>query len=238
MYTGDDPRASKVLETKSVSNDLKSSDIASELEKKLHDTISFVGTPEKYCVGVVDMVNSTKVASKLNYENSCLLYAIFLNSMSFIVEQFEGKVIKNVGDALLYYFPKTTNHQNGEFEKVLLCGKVMINSHQQVAEALKKNNLPSIRYRITSDYGTILMADSKTSFNKDLYGSPVNACFKMKSLTEPNSMSIGSDFYQFVKNSTNFNFNNSGTCDLGIAHGYPVFQVVPKIKQMQNSNLN
>jgi adenylate cyclase len=212
-----------------VLNNFKTSEVPLKLGKKLEDTVSFVGKPEQYSVGMVDMVNSTKISSKLSYEKNCLLYAIFLNSMSFIVEQFEGSVVKNVGDALLFYFPNTKNKKNGEFEKVLFCEKVMLDSHQQLMETLKKNNLPSIKYRITADYGTILMADSKTSFIKDLFGSPVNACFKMKSMTEPNSISIGSDFYQFVKDSENFSFRNKGICDLGVGHGYPVFQVEDKL---------
>ncbi len=221
-----------------VSNDIKSSDIDKLLEKKYNDILSFVGKPQGYCIGMVDMVNSTQIASKLNYEKSCLLYGIFLNSMSLIVEQFEGKIVKNIGDALLFYFPRTTAQIRGEFEKVLLCGKVMLSSNHRINEALKKNNLPEVKYRITADYGTVLMADSKTSFNKDVLGSPVNICFKMKSLTEPNSMSIGSEFYQLVKNSDKFNFSERGKCDLGITNEYPIFQVEPTMIQKQTSNLH
>ena len=215
----------------------KTSSVLKTLGKKIGDIITFVGNPQSYCIGMVDMVNSTKITAGIYHEKVSSLYAIFLNSMALIVEQFEGKIIKNIGDSLLFYFPKTKAQNRGELEKVLFCGKVMLQTRYLLNETLKTNNLSSIRYRITVDYGLTLMADSATSFNKDLFGSPVNICFKMKSLTEPNTMSIGFDLYQLVRDSKNFKFREQGVCDLGQTKGYPIYGVESNIDRKESSNL-
>jgi len=215
----------------------KTSSPLKTLGKKIGDIISFVGSPQSYCIGMVDMVNSTKITAGISHDKVCSLYAIFLNSMAQLVEQFEGKIIKNIGDSLLFYFPKTKSQNRGELEKTLFCGKVMLETRNLLNVTLNTNDLPSIGYRITVDYGLISMADSATSSNKDVFGSPVNRCFNMKSLTEPNTLSIGSDLYKLVTNSKHFKFTEQGVCDLGQTRGYPVYGVESSIDKKESSKL-
>lgn len=215
----------------------KTSSALKILGKKIGGIISFVGSPQSYCIGMVDMVNSTKITSGISHKKVCSLYTIFLNSMAQVVEQFEGKIIKNIGDSLLFYFPKIKTRNRVELEKSLFCGKVLLRTRYLLNETLNTNDLPSVGYRITIDYGLISMADSATSSNKDVFGSPVNRCFKMKSLTEPNSMSIGSDLYQLVTDSKNFKFREQGVCDLGQTRGYTIYGVESNIDEKESSNL-
>jgi len=47
----------------------------------------------------------------------------FLNSVSEIIKNYNGRVIKNIGDCLLFYFPKTTGVNNvGVFIETIECG--------------------------------------------------------------------------------------------------------------------
>ena len=71
--------------------------------------VDFSGEPKQYCVGFVDIVNSTQISAHLKQEKMSKYYEIFLNSMANIVEKFGGFVIKNIGDSLLYYFPESSN---------------------------------------------------------------------------------------------------------------------------------
>ena len=71
---------------------------------------SYIVTPKKsenFCVGIVDMVNSTKISASLSNGKISLYYQVFLNSMSEILSRFGGFVVKNVGDCLFYYFPES-----------------------------------------------------------------------------------------------------------------------------------
>src|SRR5919199_1514650 len=72
------------------------------------DQITFINYTHKYCIAIIDIVNSTKITEKLpNSEQIRKYYSIFLNTMASIIKQHNGKVIKNAGDCLIYYFPKT-----------------------------------------------------------------------------------------------------------------------------------
>ena len=39
-----------------------------------------------------------------------IYYSVFINTMAAIVRNFDGTIIKNTGDSLIYYFPKTMGH--------------------------------------------------------------------------------------------------------------------------------
>ncbi len=83
-------------------------------EEKPNYQIAFTGESKNYCVGLIDMVESTKISANLHEREWCKLYEIFLNSMAKILQRFGGVVIKNGGDSLLYYFPDSCR-QNSNY---------------------------------------------------------------------------------------------------------------------------
>jgi class 3 adenylate cyclase len=77
--------------------------------------IRFSGDSIKSCIGFIDLVDSTKntiTMEGLDYIRK--YYSKFINSTSEVVKSYSGKVIKNIGDYLLFYFPKTTDFKNIE----------------------------------------------------------------------------------------------------------------------------
>ncbi|MCH7561801.1 MAG: hypothetical protein IIC67_10640, partial [Thaumarchaeota archaeon] len=76
-------------------------------QKKMNDSylVTFSGKEISVVVGIVDMVDSTKICAKLGPAKASTYYQVFINSMSKILSQYGGVVIKNIGDCLLYYFP-------------------------------------------------------------------------------------------------------------------------------------
>ena len=67
--------------------------------------VTFSGKEVSVVVGIVDMVDSTKICAKLGPVKAAKYYQVFINSMSKIISKYGGVVIKNIGDCLLYYFP-------------------------------------------------------------------------------------------------------------------------------------
>ena len=108
--------------------------------------VAFSGLSKSYCVGMVDMVNSTKISAGMNELEWCKYYEIFLNSMAKILPRFGGKVIKNQGDSLLYYFPESSNGTKPGFVGAIESSLSMIDEHDTICEKLKKEGLscPSI----------------------------------------------------------------------------------------------
>jgi len=196
------------------------------LRSTVDEIISFSGISEYCCVGIVDIVNSTNITARLSHEKVCMYYSIFLNTMSNFVKGFGAVPIKNIGDSLLYYFPKTSDSDNRHaFQEVLDCGMMMIDTRNVINEKMYENELPDLDYRISADYGCIMMADSMTSVNKDVFGSPVNVCDKINSMALPNTMVIGSDLYQHVKDKQDYYFKEIRACTVGHKHKYPIYSV-------------
>lgn len=196
------------------------------LRNTVNEIISFSGISEYCCVGIVDMVNSTNITARLPHTKVCTYYSIFLNTMSKFVKGFGAVPIKNIGDSLLYYFPKTSDSDNRHaFQEVLDCGMMMIDTRNVINEKMYENELPDLDYRISADYGCIMMADSMTSVNKDVFGSTVNVCNKINSMALPNTMVIGNDLYQHVKDKQNYYFKEIRACTVGHKYKYPIYSV-------------
>jgi two-component system, OmpR family, response regulator ChvI len=163
--------------------------------------ISFVDT-RYLCVGIVDIANSTKITANIgNSEDVAKYYSIFINTMASIARNFGAEVIKNVGDSVIFFFPKTseTTTDKTPFLDVLKCGLTMGLAHVTMNEKYKDHHLPPINYRISTDYGKIEVARSGPSRVADVFGSTVNICAKINSRAPLNGLIIGGDLYQIVK---------------------------------------
>src|SRR3712207_3962519 len=107
-----------------------------------------------YCVCFVDMVDSTQITAKIADGNKIKkYYEIFLNAMAALAKNFGAKVIKNIGDALLFYFPDTSNSENmTAFKEVLECCTAIIAAHEFInirleAEARSEEHTSELQSR-------------------------------------------------------------------------------------------
>lgn len=159
--------------------------------------VTFINYTHKYCVCVIDIVDSTKTTNMIDGSEKIRdFYSIFLNTMASIIKTHNGKVIKNAGDCLIYYFPKTVDGSNeSAFKDVIDCGVAMIDSNPTINSKLNENHLPPIRYRISGNYGIMELAMSLNSNNVDLFGPTLNICSKINHLAPPNGMVIYRDLY-------------------------------------------
>jgi class 3 adenylate cyclase len=85
--------------------------------------IRFSGDSIKSCVGFIDLVDSTKnIATMEGLEYIRNYYSTFINSISNLISSSNGKVIKNLGDCILFYFPKTSDiNDANSFQKAIEC---------------------------------------------------------------------------------------------------------------------
>ena len=171
------------------------------------EQITFINYTCKYCVCIIDIADSTKITQELaSSEKIRSYYSIFLNKMASIIKQHNGKVIKNAGDCLIYYFPKTVDATTNEsaFQDVLDCGLAMIEANSTLNANLSKNDLPPINYRISGNYGKVELATSSNSNSVDLFGPTVNICSKINHLALSNEMVIYKDLYDVISKTSYF----------------------------------
>ena len=168
--------------------------------------ITFVNCTHNYCVCFVDIIDSTKNTNAMMCSDMIQrYYSIFLNTMSSIIRTHNGRVIKNSGDGLLYYFPKTVNPDNeSAFQDVLECGLSMIEENNSLNSNLTGQGLAPISYRISANYGKVELAISLNSHNVDLFGPPVNICSKINRFASSNQMIVHQDLLQVIKDTSLF----------------------------------
>jgi two-component system, OmpR family, response regulator ChvI len=205
------------------------------------EEISFSSKSQSYCVCFVSMVDSIGATFTIRDPDKVRrYYSIFINTMAAIARNFGAKVIKNTGTSLLYYFPKTSDSCNlSAFKDVIACGVTMMVANKVINMMLKEEELPSLQYKISADYGRVEVARSLSSPDTDdLFGSTMNICAKINSMASPNGMVIGSDLYYVAKKFSSYSFEGYGhhyynfkrIGDYSIAasfkHQYPVYSVV------------
>jgi CheY-like chemotaxis protein/class 3 adenylate cyclase len=196
-------------------------------------------------VGFIDLVDSTKNTITMdNLEHIRKYYSTFINSISKSVKNYSGKVIKNIGDCLLFYFPKTTDFKDMEvFRETIVCGFKILDERYIVNQELSKEHLPPFNYRITIDYGVLDLALVGDYNQIDLFGTTINLCSKINSsssLSIPNEIIIGDNFYRILKSfpiiMNNYNFINNGEYRITESNRYSTYNIKRK-NSLEHDNI-
>ena len=191
--------------------------------------IRFLPHSQNYCVCFVDLVNSTKITAEISDQRKIgHYYSIFINTMAVLVKHYGAKIVKNVGDALIFYFPGTSDARNETaFQNVLECLTTMLVARNIINAKLRSENLPSVSYRISADYGKVEVATSTSSKSEDLFGSTMNICAKINSMAEPNGIVIGDALHQIIRSfsfADEYQFKElQRRYSIGLSERYPVY---------------
>jgi class 3 adenylate cyclase len=189
--------------------------------------LHFSEDSEKYCVCMVDIMNSTKLTSELSDSQTSDCYRIFLNTVAIIVRNFGGIVVKNIGDALLFYFSAHTEKEY-VLKKCINCCLTLGESHKKIVAKLKDENLPTVDYRISATFGTVRIAKISTSSVNDIFGTTVNRCAKINRTAPANGLIIGKEFYENVKTLKDFVFKKVESDVVSPEHSFTGYIVYRK----------
>jgi class 3 adenylate cyclase len=204
--------------------------IVERIKSSVNREISFSKPPNCYCVGTVDVVDSTNITAYLKDSKMCEYYEIFLNSMSEIAKEFDAIVIKNIGDSLLYYFPDTCDAKDPDsLRNVLECSITMLESYNEINKIMYEHGLPPVNYRISSDYGRICVARSTSSTSEDVFGPTVSICSKINRLAMTNGIAIGGDLFQIARSFKEYEFHSLYGYSVGMKLDYPVYSLFRRI---------
>jgi len=101
--------ASNIMSIENITNAvLKKSDsflkeiIFDDKNKDDNFEVSVFGNQKNVCVGIIDIIDSSKKVAKMPINKSAIYYEIFINHMAKIINQFKGKVLKTMGDGILF----------------------------------------------------------------------------------------------------------------------------------------
>ena len=193
--------------------------------------VRFSGVSIKSCVGFIDLVDSTKnIATMDNLESIRRYYSIFINSISKIVKSYGGKVLKNIGDCILFYFPKTSDiNDTNSFQEAIECDFKILNERYKINDDLTRKHLPPFNFRMSLDYGVLDLALVADYSQTDLFGSTLNLCSKRNSsFSIQNDIIIGDKLHKVLKASNIVNhyyFINNGEYKITETNRYPTYNI-------------
>lgn len=207
------------------SRDVLKQVIIPNVDEEEEFNVSVLGSQKQLCIGIIDIVNSTKTVAYLPQNKYSSYYEIFLNHMGKIIYHFNGKILKTMGDGIIFYFPDTANSDNlFGFLDCIESSFAMIDSHQKLKQKLLDESLPTVDFRISLDYGEVTMM--KTSeWILDLLGPTINICAKINHACETNDVVIGNDLYEQIRKIPGYKFKKSGHVSLGLKHSYQIYSV-------------
>ncbi len=142
-------------------------------------------------VGILDIVHSTESTFSLSGEAIDEFYSIFLSSVSTVIHENSGKVLKNIGDGVLWYFPGMIYGENESFQKVVECGHALIRARDEINKELCEYGLPPVSYRISMSFGLVSAMCDDNGVVIDLFGATVNTCAKMNKYAPENGFVVG-----------------------------------------------
>jgi two-component system, OmpR family, response regulator ChvI len=178
--------------------------LSSIQEDQQFEEIRFVRS-QNCCVCFIKMNEYQRTAGlerKEDPTNIRKYYMVFITIMSDIARSFGARIIKNVSDSLIIYFPRTSNLiDDSAFNNVIECGLTMLAAGSAINEKLTNNNKSAVTFsiRISADYGKVEVAKSKTSKEEDLFGPTMNVCAKINSKAPSNHIVIGGDLFLVLK---------------------------------------
>ena len=169
-----------------------------DMEKK---EVTFSNKSECYCISFIDIIGSSQITSNLyNSSNLKNFYTVFINEIADIVKNHSGKILKTVGDGIIFYFPETCNVENERaFNRAIECLLNMVSSRNAINDKLYRDIPGTISYRISADYGKLEVAMSgEINRSYVFFGPTLNFCTKINKRAPPNGIAIGADLWRIV----------------------------------------
>ncbi|MBT8173069.1 MAG: HAMP domain-containing protein [Nitrosopumilus sp.] len=155
-------------------------------------------------VCLIDLVGSLRITQTLSEDKKIQYSKIFTDSIIPVIKKYDGIPVKVIDDAILFYFPSSTNEQKS-LSDTLNCCLELSKLDSELNEKTKSENLPGMSYRISSAFGTVNEAKTSDSSLDDIFGEPVNTVFKINQYALPNTVVVDYTIYEKAQE-TSFKF--------------------------------
>jgi class 3 adenylate cyclase len=166
-----------------------------------------------------DLVGSTRMSMTLPIDNLVTIIRAFTHDLSYVVDSYDGYVLKYVGDAVISFFPGRVNDNNEYLasDASVECGKSMINTIKEEINPVlnKRYGYPELFTKIGIDAGenAIVQYGYEQLSPIDILGYSMNIAAKITSLTGANKISIGENVYRSLDHKVQREFHELSTSD-------------------------
>jgi len=149
-----------------------------------------------------DLVGSTKSVKNLDPNQVRRFYTIFLNEMTYVINDFGGRILKYVGDCVIGFFGLPSVGWIPQIDNSVLCAlimqKVMTYSISPIAQS---EGLPPMSCRIGMDYGEVQVVNIgvKGIYTEvDVFGDAMNIAKKICDEAQSREILIGKNLWQLI----------------------------------------
>jgi len=148
----------------------------------------------------VDLVDSTEMSRDLPIDKLVTVIRAFTHELSSVIENYDGLILKYVGDGIISFFPSGFNKYLA-CDKAVQCAKSIIDIIKNgINPILSKCDYPTLSIKIGIDEGENAIIQYGYDKNSliDIVGYSMNIAAKITALTNKNKISIGEDIYKLL----------------------------------------
>lgn len=159
-----------------------------------------VNSKLKLVVLYADLVGSTRMSRTLPVDRLATIVQTFTQEMFFAVSNFDGYVLKYVGDAVIAYFPADVNYYL-VCDTAINCASSMITILQQgINPILSQYDYPELQVKIGIDAGehSVIQYGRDQKSHVDILGYSISIASKITALAQPNQVVISQAVYNGV----------------------------------------
>lgn len=166
-------------------------------------------TRKNFVVLIADLVGSTQMTRTLPVERLATIIQTFSQEMSFTILNFEGYVLKYVGDAVIAYFPADTNFYMAS-DTAVNCARSMITILQQgINPILNQYDYPELKVKIGIDSGvhSVIQYGVGEKSHVDILGYGISMASKIAAVAKPDQIVTSESIYQGMHPSARTRFS-------------------------------
>jgi len=157
----------------------------------------------------VDLVGSTTMTLELPIDKFAIIISSFAQEMGSVIMDYDGHILKFVGDAVIGYFV-AQNNQLLTADNAVNCAKSMIDViNKGINPILNQYGYPELMAKIGIDFGQntiVRYGTNKDESHVDLLGPSMNIASKIQNYAKPNQILIGGDIYEKLHPNIQKNF--------------------------------
>ena len=156
-----------------------------------------VNSKVKLVVLYADLVGSTRMSRTLPVDRLATIIQTFTQEMSFAVSNFDGYVLKYVGDAVIAYFPADVNYYLA-CDTAVNCTSSMITILQQgINPVLNQYDYPELEVKIGIDAGehSVIQYGRDEKSHVDILGYSISMASKITAMAQPNQVVLSQTVY-------------------------------------------
>ena len=141
----------------------------------------------------IDIKGSTKMSQELSEKDNAKIISLFSREMATLVANFNGLILKFLGDGLICYFPEP--NFIGMTDNAIFCASAMREFILTCLNPLlTQYGLPELKFRIGLDSGEttkVVVGNQAIKQHTDLIGYTINLATKIQSLANENEILLG-----------------------------------------------